>query len=127
MIVRRNIAVCIVLSIVTCGIYGLYWLVCLANDTNIACGDRNGTSGGMVLLFSIITCGIYLFYFMYKQGVKLEAAKGNPGGSASGSGILYLVLTFFGLSIVSYALMQDELNKLSDNRMNQNQTMYRQV
>lgn len=118
MIVKRNIAVCIILSIVTCGIYGLYWLVCLANDTNIVSGERNGTSGGMVLLFSIITCGIYLFYFMYKQGVKLEAAKGNPGESASGSGILYLVLAFFGLAIVSYALMQDELNKLSDRRTN---------
>ena len=29
---RRNIALCIVLSIVTCGIYGLYWLLCLAED-----------------------------------------------------------------------------------------------
>ena len=28
MIERRNIAVCIVLTLVTCGIYGIYWIVC---------------------------------------------------------------------------------------------------
>ena len=34
MIERRNIAVCIVLTLVTCGIYGIYWIVCLTNDVN---------------------------------------------------------------------------------------------
>lgn len=34
MIQQRNIALCIVLSIVTCGLYGLYWYVCLTNDTS---------------------------------------------------------------------------------------------
>ena len=32
MIQQRNIAVCIILSIVTCGIYGIYWLICLNDD-----------------------------------------------------------------------------------------------
>lgn len=34
MIQQRNIAVCIILSIVTCGIYGIYWFIVLSNDTN---------------------------------------------------------------------------------------------
>lgn len=38
MIQQRNIAMCIILSIVTCGIYGLYWYACLTNDTNTAAG-----------------------------------------------------------------------------------------
>ena len=50
MIERRNIAVCIVLTLVTCGIYGIYWIVCLTNDVNTVSGDVNGTSGGMVTL-----------------------------------------------------------------------------
>ena len=49
MIERRNIAVCIVLTLVTCGIYGIYWIVCLTNDVNTVSGDVNGTSGGMVV------------------------------------------------------------------------------
>lgn len=32
MIQSRSIPLCIILSIITCGIYGLYWLVCLANE-----------------------------------------------------------------------------------------------
>ena len=44
MIERRNIAVCIVLTLVTCGIYGIYWIVCLTNDVNTVSGDVNGTS-----------------------------------------------------------------------------------
>ena len=52
MIERRNIAVCIVLTLVTCGIYGIYWIVCLTNDVNTVSGDVNGTSGGMVVLGS---------------------------------------------------------------------------
>ena len=67
MIERRNIAVCIVLTLVTCGIYGIYWIVCLTNDVNTVSGDVNGTSGGMVVLLTIVTCGIYGIYWAYKQ------------------------------------------------------------
>lgn len=112
MIKQRNVAVCILLSIITCGIYSLYWFICLADDANTAAGEM-GTSGVMALVFSLITCGIYTLYWMYKQGEKIDNAKarrGMPGGS---SGILYLVLAIFGFGIISYAIMQNELNKLA--------------
>lgn len=35
---KRNIAVAIILSIVTCGIYGIYWFICLVNELNTASG-----------------------------------------------------------------------------------------
>ncbi|MGN0306526.1 MAG: DUF4234 domain-containing protein [Lachnospiraceae bacterium] len=110
---QRNIAVCIILSLVTCGLYSIYWFICLTNETNEVSGN-DGTSGGMAFLFSIITCGIYALYWMYKQGEKLDAAKAEKGIVSSNSGILYLVLAIFGLGLVSYALMQDSLNKLAD-------------
>lgn len=113
MIQQRNIAVCIILSLVTCGLYSIYWFICLTNETNEVSGS-DGTSGGMAFLFSIITCGIYSLYWMYKQGEKLDAAKAEKGIVSSNSGILYLVLAIFGLGLVSYALMQDSLNKLAD-------------
>lgn len=113
MITKRNIAVCIILSIVTCGIYGIYWMICLANDANTAAGEPNGTSGGMVVLFTIITCGIYHLYFVYKQGEKLDVARQRRNIPGSGGGVLYLILSILGLAIVAYALMQDELNKLA--------------
>ena len=113
MIERRNIAVCIVLTLVTCGIYGIYWIVCLTNDINTVSGDVNGTSGGMVVLLTIVTCGIYGIYWAYKQGEKLDFTKNNRGIPSSNSGVLYLILQIFGFGIIAYALMQNELNKLA--------------
>lgn len=113
MIERRNIVVCIVLTLVTCGIYGIYWIVCLTNDVNTVSGDVNGTSGGMVVLLTIVTCGIYGIYWAYKQGEKLDFTKNNRGIPSSNSGVLYLILQIFGFGIIAYALMQNELNKLA--------------
>ena len=103
MIERRNIAVCIVLTLVTCGIYGIYWIVCLTNDVNTVSGDVNGTSGGMVVLLTIVTCGIYGIYWAYKQGEKLDFTKNNRGIPSSNSGVLYLILQIFGFGIIAYA------------------------
>ncbi len=108
---ERNIGVCIVLTIVTCGIYGLYWLVCLADDIN-SLTNKNGMSGGMVLLLSIVTCGIYSLYWMYVSGAAIDEYKGTHDYT----GIIYLVLSILGFGIVSYALMQNELNKLALNK-----------
>lgn len=47
MIKQRNIALCIVFSIITFGIYALYWFVCLTNDANQESGQTDATSGGV--------------------------------------------------------------------------------
>lgn len=113
MIQNRNIAVCIILSLVTCGFYGIYWFICLANDTNTISGKTGDTSGGVAFLLSLITCGIYGLYWAYKQGEKIDETKTKRGIQSSNSGIVYLLLCFFGLGVVAWALMQDELNKLA--------------
>lgn len=113
MIQQRSIPVCIILSIVTCGIYGIYWFICLANDTNTVSGEQNATSGGIAYLLGLVTCGIYFWYWAFKQGEKIDAAKNSRGMASSNSGILYLILCLFGLSIVAWALMQNELNKMA--------------
>lgn len=109
---ERSIVTCIILSFVTCGIYGLYWLYSIQEDTNALTGEYK-TSGGMVIVLSIVTCGIYLLYWMYKQGERLNMAKQSRGLAVDpNAGIIYLILTLFELGIVSYCLMQSEINKL---------------
>ena len=111
---QRNIAVAIILSIVTCGIYDIIWLINMVNELNEASGDTNATSGGMVFLLSLVTCGIYLYIWLYKASEKINYAKGMRGlGCDSNSGILYILLAIFGLGIVSYALIQNELNTIA--------------
>lgn len=111
MIKQRHIVTAILLSIVTCGIYGIYWFVCLNDEINTLTGDTEATSGGMAFLFSLITCGIYTWVWMYKMGNKLDDYYASKGMSSSNRGILYLILCLFGFGIVSYALMQDSVNK----------------
>lgn len=36
---QRDIVVAIILSIVTCGIYGIYWTICLVNEVNCLCDE----------------------------------------------------------------------------------------
>ena len=40
-VIQRNVALCIIFSVITCGIYSLYWLVVLNNDINELAGERN--------------------------------------------------------------------------------------
>ena len=96
---KRNIALAIVFTIITFGIYGIYWFVSLANDSNRMNSAEATASGGMAVLFTIITFGIYSFYWAYKLGKKV-----------GDSGALYLVLNLFGLGIVNYALAQSKIN-----------------
>lgn len=106
-ITPRNIPLCVILSIVTCGIYGIYWMIKLNDEINALAGEPYATSGGMVFLLSVVTCNIYNLYWMYKMGERTDRINGIQGNS----NILYLVIGIFGFGIVNYCLMQDAINK----------------
>lgn len=113
MIKQRNIAVCIVLTILTCGIYALYWFYAMTKETT----ENNKvytTSAGMALLLTIVTCGLYGLYWYYQMGKGLDDLKTSKGQPASEHSLIYLLLGVFGLGIVSYALMQSELNSVAN-------------
>jgi len=114
MIQKRSIGLCIVLSIITCGIYGIYWFICLTNELNYA-SRKDGTDGGMSFVLTFITCGIYGYFWAYQQGEKVDRMNEQRSSTA----LVYLLLQIFGLGIVGYCLMQNELNYFSD-RQNTN-------
>lgn len=70
---NRSLITYILLTIVTCGIYGYYFLYCMARDMNIMCeGDGEQTAGlAVFILLSIVTCGIYSWIWYYKLGNRL--------------------------------------------------------
>lgn len=67
MIQKRNIVTCILLSLVTCGIYGIVWFINMTDDVAYLSEDPE-MSGGKAFLFTLITCGIYSFFWAYKMG-----------------------------------------------------------
>lgn len=113
---QKSIVTCIILSIVTCGIYGIIWFINIVDDLNTASGDVNGQSGVVVFILTLVTCNIYGLYWAYKAGEKVSIIRQRNGlSSDSNNGILYLILNLFGLSIVTYALVQSELNNVASN------------
>ncbi len=112
MVKEKNLALCIILSIVTCGIYMYYWIVCLTDDTNEIAGEPEDTSGVIALVLTIVTCGIYGLYWAYKRGEKIDKAHQLNGQAASNGGVLYLILYIFG-GIIALALIQNEVNKFA--------------
>lgn len=82
----------LLLSIITCGIYGIYFLYGYVKDLNKVCeGDgKESKNYIVVLLLSMITCGIYGFYWWYVQGERLYhiAPKYNVKVREKGSSIL---------------------------------------
>lgn len=102
---KKSIGVSIILTLLTCGIYGIYWFICLTNDMNTIANDDYQTSGATAFLLSLITCGIYGIYWAYKMGQKMD--KFNNSDNA----ILFILLQIVGLGIVNYCIMQNEINK----------------
>lgn len=108
---RRNVVLSFIFSLITCGIYCLYWHVKINDEVNSIVGDTKASSGIMTLIYTIVTCGIYGLYWAYTMGEKADQIKGNKGGN---TGIIYLVLFLFGLGIIDYMLLQDTINKKVD-------------
>ena len=109
---ERNIAVSIILSIVTCGIYAIYWFIVLTDEAKTSSNDDTAPSGGVAFLLTLVTCGIYGIYWAYKMGKTLAIAKQKSGLAADDNSTLYLVLEILGLGIVNYAIMQNDLNAI---------------
>lgn len=112
---KRDLALYIILSIVTCGIFALAWMVMLANDLRELANEQDSMSGGMVVFLSIITCGIYALVWYYQAGKSVTKAKAMRNMQCDNSlEVIYLLLGFFGLGIVSMALIQNEVNQIFD-------------
>ena len=110
---NRSIVTCILLSILTCGIYGIIWFISLTDDANAA-AEETGPSGGTAFLLTLVTCGIYSIYWAYMMGKKMQTAGEKRGVAIADNSVLYLVLSIVGLGIVNYCLIQSDLNKFAD-------------
>jgi hypothetical protein len=101
---NRNIGLCLVLSIVTCGIYGIYWLYHLVVDSHELYGVPY--IGDNAILMTVLCCTPVVWYWLYITGQAIEQKKNKPNQA-----ILYIILGIVGLGIVDYCLIQNEINQ----------------
>ena len=97
---NRSLLVLVILSIITLGIYTLFFWHGYARDMNIVCaGDGRKTRGIIAqVVFSTLTLGIYNLIWMYGAGdrIFLNCAKRNiPNTVSGGSVLLWYVLGAF--------------------------------
>ena len=108
-----DVATAIVLSLVTCGVYNLYWNYRQFLAMNALLG-REEFKFVPWLLLSLVTCGLYHIYYEYKMGSELYGwlqANGRP--SNPNLPMIGLVLSCLGLTIIADAVYQHEINKLA--------------
>lgn len=112
---KRNIAVSVLLTFVTCGIYTYYLLYKQAEEVSNALAKANiegkRFNPAMVVFLSIITCGIYFIFFMYCHAENINLL-GKSSSVNTFEPIVILLLTLFvgfGLYFTQY-----DLNKLYD-------------
>lgn len=110
---KRDIVKCIIFSVLTCGIYSIYWFIVMTDDVARFSNDKS-LSGGMAFLLSLVTCGIYQIYWSYLMGKKIYEVSEKRNLKLADNSILYLVLQIFGFGIINYCLIQYDLNKLTD-------------
>ena len=96
---RRSLLMLILLNIITCGIYSIFWYNDLAKDMNTVCyNDGEDTPGvGYYILFSILTCGFYSYYWFYKVANRQQANAQRYGVNITENGTTVLMWMIFGM------------------------------
>jgi hypothetical protein len=105
---QKSIGLCIFLSILTFGIYYIIWLAGMCKKIKLMNGEEPSVAGEVILCLII---PFYSLYWLYSRSKKLASAAANRGISLDDRAVINLVLAIFGLAIVSFALIQSDLNK----------------
>lgn len=106
---KRRIGACIILSLITFGIYSIYWEYLLVKNTRAIQKDDSSCTGEM---FCLIFVPFYSLYWWFTRGKLVRDEFSKHGFSASSNETAFLVLALFGLGIVAMAIMQNDFNSL---------------
>ena len=104
----RDLVTAIIFSIITCGIYNIYWFIVLTDEVNSLSHREKDISGALAFILNLLTCGIYGYIWAFQMGQKADQINNSENSYSS---IIYIVMIALGLQIVALALIQDTVNK----------------
>ena len=105
---KRGIGKCILLTFVTCGIYGIVWILKLAKEM-VQFKDPNDSGLVEILLMLFLApVGCYMAEKKFAEGCQ------EKGIAHEDRSILYLILGFVGLGVVNFCMMQSDLNAIAE-------------
>ncbi|MCI5648149.1 MAG: DUF4234 domain-containing protein [Fusicatenibacter sp.] len=118
----RSFWMYVILSFLTCGIYGIYFWYTYVEDLNtLFYGDGEDSPNYIIVwLLSIVTCGIYGIYWYYKQANRIYRESFDQYGvqiNETGNSILLWILLGYvtggiGQLVASYFMITN-LNKVA--------------
>lgn len=114
---QRSFGKYILFTILSFGIYSIYFYYCLGRDINTLCeGDGKETPNYLIaILLSSATLGLYLKYWLYQQGERLHRNAPNYGYKMLEDGwhVLGLALIPSANIISTYVLLKN-VNKMAE-------------
>jgi len=103
----RNIAVDIVLTILTLYVFNIWVQYKQILAANAMLGQEKYSFWKWALL-SLVTCGIYHIYHEFRKSEDLARVTGR---ATSNDGLISLILTIVGLGFVNDAIQQSRINE----------------
>ena len=104
---KRHIAKSILLTILTLGIYGIYWMYLLVKNVHSL---ENSSDRCVKEMLCIVFVPFYSVFWWYTRGEKVKHEFSKIDNVATGNGTTYLILSIFGLNIIAMAIMQHDYN-----------------
>ena len=105
-----SVAKDVVLSLVTCGLWDIFWQYKQIQTVNLLAGEEVFSFWKWAVL-SLITCGLYHFYHEYLMGraiVQIQHRYELPPSESLPA--VSIILAVISLGIITDALQQKELN-----------------
>ena len=103
----RNIALDIVFTLLSCGLFNIYVNYVQMQAVNHMLKEQKYNFVHWILL-TLITCGLYHIYHEYRKSTDIDRCMGKEN---SNEAILNVALTAFGLFIVADAIQQVQINR----------------
>lgn len=111
MLTNRSVVTVIILSIVTCGIYGWYWVYKTAQELEDAGQSGSSINPTVILVLCIVFPYVGYLLFGMAADQNLNNIKARSGRPTTDNKVLYMILGFI-IPIVLVALVQNEINML---------------
>lgn len=110
---KRGLLSVFFLSLLTCGIYSIYWQVVTFSEVM---SENNENAFPMIInvLLVIVTCGIWSIYLQYKIADTMFVLEQKNNMVTENLNIIVLALAILGYSsfgILSITLLQDKINR----------------
>lgn len=104
---KRNVAVYVILSVVTGGIFGLYWQYLLIRDTRSL---KTGHTRSGDELFAMIIIPFYHVYWWIRTAKTAQTVLCRNGKAPKGKIWMYALFSLLFLDVVNAALLQSSFN-----------------